>query len=141
MTVVFSKQNELKEIIKRHEGFVSRAYQCPAGKWTIGYGRNIEDVGITEQEADMLLDNDLLRIFNDASKNWDWFDSLDRKRRYAVACMIYQMGFNGFSKFKKTIAHIAAGEFAIAADEAMNSAWAKQTPARAREVTDMLRNG
>lgn len=26
------------ELIKRHEGFRSRAYRCPAGVWTIGYG-------------------------------------------------------------------------------------------------------
>lgn len=57
------------ELIKRHEGFRARAYKCPAGVWTIGYGHTrgvksgdvidkaqgerflIQDVQIAEREV------------------------------------------------------------------------------------------
>ena len=45
--------------LKRHEGFRAKPYQCSANKTTIGYGRNLQDVGITEGEAVSLLNNDI----------------------------------------------------------------------------------
>lgn len=129
----------LKDIIKRHEGFCARAYQCPAGRWTIGYGRNIEDLGITQKEAEYLLDNDIARVELEASMRFPWFSALDPKRRDAITCMIFQLGLNRFAQFKKMIAFISIGDFNQAADEATNSLWAKQTPQRAREISDMLR--
>lgn len=49
------------EIIKEFEGFRARAYMCPAGVWTIGYGhtRGVKagDV-VNEQQATELLRND-----------------------------------------------------------------------------------
>lgn len=50
------------ELIKRHEGLRLRAYLCPAGVWTIGYGHTggvkSGDV-ITGARADVLLRDDL----------------------------------------------------------------------------------
>jgi lysozyme len=34
-----------------HEGLRLKPYRCSSNKLTIGIGRNIEDVGITEEEA------------------------------------------------------------------------------------------
>jgi len=56
------KSNQLKEKLIRqlreHEGLRLPPYHCPAGKLTIGIGRNLGDKGITEKEAVMLLEND-----------------------------------------------------------------------------------
>lgn len=35
---------ELLDLIRRFEGFRSRAYLCPAGVWTIGYGSTGPDI-------------------------------------------------------------------------------------------------
>lgn len=47
------------ELIKRFEGFESKPYLCPAGKWTIGYGWTQgvtkDSKPITEAEATKLL--------------------------------------------------------------------------------------
>lgn len=35
------------DLIKKYEGFYSKAYKCPAGVWTIGYGTTNSDKAIT----------------------------------------------------------------------------------------------
>ena len=139
MSEVVTMFEELKEMLKRHEGFCARAYQCPSGRWTIGYGRNIEDLGITEDEAKYLLTNDIVRVNKEAYEKFPWFAELTLKRRIAILSMIFQLGIVRFSQFRATIAYLVKGEFDKAADEALDSLWARQTPSRAREVTDMLR--
>jgi lysozyme len=61
------------DLIKHFEGLYLRAYKCPAGVWTIGYGHTglkhqdgTVKAGrvITEDEADRLLDHDM-RVFVD----------------------------------------------------------------------------
>jgi len=131
--------SNLKDLIKKHEGFAPKVYLCPAKRWTIGYGRNVQDLGITQLEADQLLENDILRVTLEAKENFMWFNFLTPKRQDAVLCMIFQLGIARFKQFKKTIGLLAAGDYEAAANEALNSAWAKQTPERAREVSDMLR--
>lgn len=54
--------NKLKQSIKKHEGLKLKPYQCSNNKLSIGYGRNLEDNGITLQEAEKLLETDLLNI-------------------------------------------------------------------------------
>lgn len=50
------------ELIKKHEGCRLKAYLCPAGVWTIGYGHT-KDVkpndAITEEQTEELLKQDL----------------------------------------------------------------------------------
>ena len=41
----------LREDLIADEGIRLKPYLCPAGKTTIGVGRNLDDVGITEAEA------------------------------------------------------------------------------------------
>jgi len=49
---------KIADQITTHEGLRLKPYHCPAGKLTIGIGRNLEDKGITEKEALMLLENE-----------------------------------------------------------------------------------
>ena len=44
-------KQRLAEQLKVHEGLRLKPYKDTVGKWTIGIGRNLEDKGITEQEA------------------------------------------------------------------------------------------
>ena len=70
----------LVDQIKRHEGFRSKVYKCSAGKWTIGYGRNVEDVGITVTEAEYLLDKDLYKSQIELSSSLPWYKGLSLRR-------------------------------------------------------------
>lgn len=62
-------------------------------------------------------------------------------RRVALLSMAFQMGVATLAGFHTTLRRVAHGEFSAAADSAMNSKWARQTPNRARRVTAMLRTG
>ena len=130
---------KIEEQIIKHEGFSSVPYKCTAGKITIGYGRNLEDRGITEDEARILLRNDiaiceadLFKIFGKALYN------LDDNRRYALIGMRYNLGATGFRRFKKLIAAVKCRNFYRAAREMKSSIWYSQVGERAVTLYNMM---
>ena len=130
--------------IKRHEGLVLHAYEDSLGFTTIGYGRLIDrrkDGGISETEAEYLLQNDVSIVLAALHRNIPFFDSLCVPRQAVLMNMAFQMGIQGVSKFKKTLALIEVGDFDAAADGMLKSLWAKQTPNRANEMAEQMRTG
>jgi lysozyme len=128
----------LREDLIADEGIRLKPYLCPAGKTTIGVGRNLDDVGITEAEAMTLLDNDITRVKAQLAKALPWLQGDNVQR--AVGNMTFQMGLGGVLKFKKMLAALQAKDYTTARREALNSAWAKQTPQRAKRVTDLMKD-
>lgn len=125
-----------------HEGFVGHVYNDHLGFATIGYGRLVDKRrggGITQDEAQMLLDNDINRVYNTLSTRLDYFERLPHQVQRALINMCFQLGFDGLKKFRKTLEHIRKGEYSKAADEALDSLWADQTPERAKQVTEWIR--
>lgn len=128
-----------KQLI-HHEGLRLKPYDDQVGKTTIGVGRNLDDVGISLDEAMFMLDHDI----GDRVAFFDgipWFDGLDDVRQRVVLDMAFQLGRGGFMHFVETIDHILAGDFAAAADSMKNSKWAKQTPVRCEALSTMMRTG
>ena len=133
----------VREILKQDEGEVLHAYQDHLGYWTIGYGRLIDKRrggGITQREAEFLLDNDISRVVEQLAARTD-FLSHPEEVQHALINMAFQLGVNGLMGFRKMWGHLALREYEAAADEALNSRWAQQTPERAKRVTNMIRNG
>lgn len=133
-----------ENLIKRHEGLKHFVYKCPAGQDTIGYGRNIDNQGgrgISEEEAGMLLRNDIRRIQEQLGEALFFFYSLDYVRQAILVSMMYNMGFKGLTSFKKMIIAIIEHKYNLAADEMLDSKWAKQVPSRAKELSEMMRTG
>lgn len=132
----------LLEHLKIEEGFRSFPYLCTAKKMTIGYGRNIEDVGVSEEEAEILLLNDAVKASKQLEDSkWINDSQLNTPRKMALIAMIFQLGLGGVKKFKKMIAAINQGDWEEAAAQAMDSRWAKQTPRRAVFISTVLRSG
>ena len=126
------------ELICHHEGCRLKPYTDTLGVLTIGYGRNLEQ-GVSRDEAEMLMRNDLRRV-RTACDKFDWFSTLSDVRQAVVLDMHYQLGVKGFARFKKTRAFLADKAFANAADEMLDSVWAKtQTPTRAKRLARMMR--
>lgn len=125
-------------MIKEHEGKRLMPYSCSEGKMTIGYGRNLTDVGISESEAETLFENDLDRAYGIASQ-YVYFDELDPARQAALMDMAFQLGVAGLAGFKKMHRALAEGNFELAAAEALDSLWANQTPSRAEKIAGILR--
>ena len=136
----------LIDIIKIGEGFSATAYRCPTGRLTIGYGRCVDPdepgTGITEEEAEMLLENDLVRfeaMTRDVLR--DTWHVLDQVRREALIEMCFNMGPGNLAKFKMMIASLAEEDFEGAAQEALSSRWAAQVGKRADRIAERIRSG
>lgn len=127
--------NKIIDQIKAHEGLRLKPYKCPAGKLTIGFGRNLDDKGITKFEAEILLSHDVSEVANKLSSTLEFWPKLNQERKAVLINMAFNMGVNGLLKFKKTLALIDSGDYSEASIEMMDSAWAKQVPNRALDLS------
>ena len=132
---------ELQEIvdnIKRHEGFEPKVYQCTEGYDTIGYGFTIKDLEIDKDVADLILMKKLHTLLQRITIAFPWFENIDNIAKSVVVNMCYQLGLRGFSQFKKTIYYLETEQYEEASLEMLDSLWAKQTPNRAKELSELI---
>jgi lysozyme len=128
------------ERLKKDEGCKLSPYRCTAGKLTIGYGWNLDDVPIPQHIADALLVHAVAQAENDVARLVEQ-DALSRPRWDVLVNMRFQLGAGGFRGFKKVLAAVEQGSYRIAAQEMMNSRWAEQTPNRARRLARTMERG
>ena len=128
------------ESLKVEEGYRTRPYVCSAGYLTIGFGRNISDsgLGISEEEAEYLLKNDVVRTIDEVRQRWPWFDDLNKAAREVLVELCFQLGAPRLSGFKKMLAALEAGDNDTAAAELLDSKFARQVPARAARLSRRL---
>jgi lysozyme len=131
------KENMIRQLTT-HEGLRLKPYLCPAGKLTIGIGRNLEGKGITEQEAVMLLENDIQECLDDLTPLFDAFDTLPEPVRQVLVDMRFNLGPGRFRQFKKMIAAVNARNFPQAAAQMKASRWYLQVGKRAETLTAMM---
>jgi len=132
---------ELQDIvddIKKHEGFEPKVYECTEGYDTIGYGFAIKDLVIDKDVADLILMKKLHKLLERIAIAFPWFKDIDDIAKAVVVNMCYQLGLSGFSKFKKTIYYLETQQYEEASIECLDSLWAKQTPNRAKELSERL---
>jgi len=127
--------------LSRDEGVRLAPYKDIVGKLTIGIGRNLDDMGITLDEAQYLLNTDITRTITEAERLWPWLGSLDEPRLRACLNMVFNLGTTKFGTFGKLHAALKAGDWQLAHDEALNSKWATQVGARAERIANVLLNG
>lgn len=134
--------NKLAEDVKKAEGLRLKPYQCTAGKVTIGYGRNLTDVGLSQQEVDLLFKNDLNTALRQcwAEPFWPHVCDNDARARAMVELM-FNLGVGKLRGFRKAISALMVNDFATAADEFLDSAWAKQVGDRAKRLAAQIRDG
>ena len=130
----------LIDMLIAHEGLELFPYKCSAGKYTIGVGRNIEDIGITREEAVTLLHNDITRVKSEL-KQFPWFTQLNQVRQDALIDMCFNLGMPRFCTFKRMIAALEDHNYYKASNEMISSRWADQVGSRAVDLADMIRTG
>lgn len=136
-----NKYRSIEEQIAVHEGFKPLLYRCSAGKPTIGYGRNLEDNGISLSEARMLLRNDVINSKTDCIRIFHDWESFTESRKWALIDMRFNLGPGSFRTFEKMIAAIEENDWQKAAHEAQNSLWYHQTGYRAVYIVQLLEKG
>lgn len=115
-------------------------YIDTVGKLTIGYGRNLDDNGISKKEADYLFDNDFDNCERELSQ-YSWYANQPASVQAALINMCFNLGLPRLLGFKRMIAALKANNRTLAAQEALNSKWATQVGQRAKDVAVMLREG
>jgi len=140
-----NSMDKLIDTLKRHEGVKHFAYRDSIGILTIGCGRNISSspinkgIGISDDEIDYMLQNDIERTIKELSREYPWFNDMEEgARRDAIINMHFNLGRARFASFKKAIGHMENASHEDAALEFLDSKWAKQVKGRAIEVTDMI---
>ena len=132
---------ETSEYIKLNEGLRLFPYKCSTDKLTIGYGRNLDDNGISKEEADFMFENDiedaqasLYEIFTESI----FKHHLSRNRQAVLTDMMFNLGKTRFSKFKQMIQAIKNNNFDEAARQILDSRYAVQVPNRANRNASMM---
>jgi lysozyme len=138
--MTIKSMNILQDMLIRHEGLKLKAYLCTGGKLTIGVGRNLEDNGISEDEAFYLLSNDIKKAYQDA-ESFAWFSSLTEARQIVIIDMMFNLGKNKFSKFNQLLKALDQGDFNTAAKEMISSEWSKQVGKRSIELAAIMKTG
>lgn len=126
--------------VKLHEGLRLKPYKCTAGKTTIGYGRNLDDVGLSNEEAEYLLMHDLENAENEASK-LDCYKKLNQNRKDILIEMVFNLGYPRLCGFKKMIQALDRGDYDGAANEMLDSKWARDVGERAKTLAYFMRIG
>ena len=132
--------DELREAVKLSEGYRARVYKDTLGIDTIGYGFAIKNLELDEDVCNMILDKKLNKLIKDVDNKFSFMDDIAVEAQDVVYEMCYQLGINGFSKFKKTIAYLRDENYKMAAIEMLDSRWAKQTPNRAKRLSNIIKD-
>ena len=128
------------ELLRLHEGYRRHPYQCTAGKTTVGIGRNLDDVGIDEDEASYLLSRDIERAIKSLRFEPYWLD-LDAVRQAVLIDMTVNLGWPRFQGFRMLRDALGRGDYAEACRQMVNSHWYSQVGDRAKRLVGMMQHG
>ena len=132
---------KIEDILEQHEGKRKFPYLDTVGKTTIGIGRNLTDVGLSEDEIQYLFQNDIKRVIRGLDNWLPWWREKSENVRIVLMSMCFNLGIEGLLKFKKFLAALRINKLDDAAVEMLDSKWAEQVGKRAIELSDMVRNG
>lgn len=132
-----ARQLEVDEDKRTH------AYQDSLGYWTIGIGRLIDsrkspEGGLSEDEIQYLLANDIKKAVGICRKLFPEFDTFNSSRQDALTNLAFNLGYDNLAKFTNTIACINRGDWSGAQANLAKSLWFKQVGKRAMRVITAL---
>lgn len=118
-----------------------KPYRDTKKKLTIGIGRNLTDRGISRDEAEYLLANDINLVIHELDVSFPWWTHLNEARQLVLADMCFNLGGTKLKTFKRTLAAIQRGDYAAAAAEMRASLWARQVGDRAERLAVLMETG
>jgi lysozyme len=131
---------QIKELIKRHEGYRLEPYRCTENKLTGGYGHVIlpgEEAPTDKEGWEKIFEKDFDKALEGAARVCEGMDLPDRKFGVFVG-MAYQLGEKGLSKFKNALAAAREKKWELCALEMIQSKWHTQTKARCEALADII---
>ena len=136
----------VKNRIKTHEGFRSKVYKDTLNKRTVGYGHLCvedwweDDKEYTQAELERIFDKDFDKAEDGMKRLCDEFkcSEIKQEAKDIITEMVFQLGQTGVKKFKNMWKHLSKLEYSLAKIEMLDSRWAKQTPNRAKELSNIM---
>lgn len=127
------------ERIHYEEGFRGKPYtEKVSGNLTVGYGTDLVASPLTGEEGLFLLHFRMERKWAELTMRRPWLVELPDAAKIVLIDMAYQMGVSGLLKFKRMFGALQQGDFGLAAEELLDSRYAKQTPRRAHRNKGIL---
>ncbi len=127
------------EDLKRDEELRLKPYTDNVGKLTVGYGHNLDDLGISERIANLMLEEDFSNALIDLNRSLPWWKTLSDPQRRGLLNMTFNLGLPKLLKFKKMLRALESGNSERAAAEAIDSKWAKQVGKRAWRIAALYK--
>lgn len=134
-------REKLIDLIIYHEGLELKPYKCTAGHLTIGIGRNLDDRGITEDEARFLCQNDVDIVEQELARKFPFIVGFGDVRTRVLLDMAFNLGVPRLSAFSNMWAALEEGDYKQAAVEMLDSRWARQVGRRATNLSQMMETG
>ena len=128
----------VKDLLIKHEGLKLKPYICPTGHLTIGVGRNLDDLGISEDEAMYLLENDIERVKKELREIFPKYDEFPENVKMVLIDMDFNLGKSRFLTFKKMIQAVKKRDWEAMIREMKNSRWCKQVKSRCEDDLKLI---
>jgi len=132
---------DIDELLIYHEGLRLKPYMDSGNILTIGVGRNLEQLGITKEEALFLLHNDVARVSRELDAKLPWWRSLSDTRQKVLISMAFNLGMSRLLAFNGMLSALESGDYSEAAEHMLASKWASQVGNRAIELAYLMENG
>lgn len=150
------------------EGRRRRRYLCPAAKWTIGIGHNLDgkrfradtwaaikaehphltnallddQVELSDALIDRIFADDVEDAVDDLDSIWTPWRGLSEARKRALINLSFQLGRDRLAAFPRFWAGLRRHDYEAAAAELVESLWYRQTQAsRTSRVVRQIREG
>lgn len=125
-----------------HEGIRNLPYEDTEGYLTIGIGHNLDNVPLSPRVIQMICEDDIASAEADLDSLWNhWKQDLSDARQNVIVEMVFNLGWTRFNKFVKFKQAIEDKDYDTAADEMLDSKWAKQVGRRAENLAKQMRTG
>lgn len=128
--------------IRDDEGWRESPYRDHLGFLTIGYGFLIDErraVKMPRAVGDLWLELLAKEKWGDLVGRNPWLATQPEDVQQALANMAYQLGVDGVLGFRTMLAALSVGDRVRAAEAALDSKWARQTPERAKRAAALIR--
>jgi lysozyme len=127
--------------LKVDEGVKRFPYRDSVGKLTIGCGRNLDDVGLSDEEINFLLTQDLYRADMTARTLFPGFERLSDARKAVLVNMAFNLGQTRLAGFQRLREAVKEQDWEQAAKEMLDSRWSQQVGQRAVRLAEQMRRG
>lgn len=133
-----SAPKDLYEQLRRDEGVMREMYVDAKGWLSIGVGHNLRQRPLSDRAIQVILEDDVRDTTEGLMAAHPWVGALSEVRQEVLINMAFNMGLGGLNSFKRMLVAVQNGQWKKAADEILDSNYAKQVGDRAKRLARQM---